>query len=75
MFGATAVTLSDDASVWTGDALQMNADITLDQPNQGAHGFLRDSCIPWSSICVRDEHWHSLEEQLITMVRKRETAT
>ena len=31
-----AATLSDHASVWMGDALRMNAEITLDQPNQGA---------------------------------------
>ena len=35
-FGATAATLSDHASVWMGDALRMNAEITLDQPNQEA---------------------------------------
>ena len=68
---ATPATLSDHARVWMGDALKMNAEITLDQPNQAAARILRDSCIPCSLICVRDEHWHSFEEHLITMVCKR----
>ena len=69
-FGSTAAKLSDHASAWMGDALKMNAEITLDQPNQ-RHGFLCDSCIPCSFICVRDEHWRPFEEHQITTVWKR----
>ena len=35
-FGSTAAKLSDHASAWMGDALKMNAEINLDQPNQAA---------------------------------------
>ena len=35
-FGATAATLSEHASLWMSDALRMNTEIVLDQPNQGS---------------------------------------
>ena len=67
-FGAVAATLSDHASVWMSGALQHTTEITLDQPERG---FSRDRCIPFSFICVRDEHWQSFGERLITMTWKR----
>ena len=40
--------------------------------NQMRHrrGFLHDRCIPFSFTCVRDDHWQSFAERLITMVWK-----
>ena len=70
-FGATTATLFDHASVWMSGALKLISEITLDQPDQAAAGFSRDRCILFSFICVRDEHWQSFEERLITLVWKR----
>ena len=71
-FGAIAATLSDHASVWMNGALQHTTEITLDQPDVHRRVFfLQDKCIPFSFICVRDDHLQSFEERLITTVWKR----
>ena len=59
------------ASVWMSGALQHTTEITLDQPDEASARFSRDRCIPFSIICVMDEHWQSFEERLITMAWKR----
>ena len=71
-FGAIAATLSDHASVWMNGALQHTTEITLDQPDEAsARFFCTTDVIPFSFICVRDDHWQSFAERLITMVWKR----
>ena len=57
-FGATAATLSDDASTWINRARERQ-------------GSLRDNCILYLFICVRDERWRSSEKHQLTTVWKR----
>ena len=70
-FGAIAATLSDHASVRMNGALQHTTEITLDHPDEASARMFARQMYTLLIICVRDEHWKSFEERLITMAWKR----